>query len=86
MRVSSLFLALCAAAPALCAEPQPAPESSAIANEIAASCKGDRAKFCAEVKPGGGRIKACYEAHKDQLSKACQDARAAARAAEQQAK
>ncbi|MBS2024531.1 MAG: cysteine rich repeat-containing protein [Deltaproteobacteria bacterium] len=64
----------------------PKGESRAIANNIATSCKEDRAKFCADVKPGGGRIQACYEAHKDQLSKACTEARAAARAAEKASK
>ena len=60
----------------------PQAEGTAIANDIATSCKEDRLKFCAGVEPGGGRIKACYEAHKAELSKPCQKARAAARAAE----
>jgi hypothetical protein len=64
----------------------PPAEASDIANDIATSCKEDRLKFCAGVEPGGGRIKACYEAHKTELSRPCQRARAAARAAESAAK
>ena len=35
-------------------------------------CKEDRAKFCADVKKGKGRIKNCLKAHKDELTPACQ--------------
>jgi cysteine rich repeat protein len=42
------------------------------------ACKPDMQKFCADVKPGGGRIIACLRDHKDQLSQACSDAMASA--------
>jgi hypothetical protein len=80
LRGSSLALGLFAFPQYARSAPQA--EASAIANDIAISCKEDRLKFCADVEPGGGRIKACYEAHKAELSKPCQKARAAARAAE----
>jgi Cysteine rich repeat len=37
------------------------------------ACKPDYEKFCKDAKPGGGRIKACMEQHKDELSQACRD-------------
>ncbi len=44
------------------------------------ACKGDVQKLCSDVKPGGGRIIVCLNDHKDQLSQACSDAIAKARA------
>jgi hypothetical protein len=35
------------------------------------ACQGDAAKFCAEVKPGHGRIAACLSEHASELSDAC---------------
>ncbi len=35
------------------------------------SCGDDAAKFCKDVKPGGGRIVACLQGHKPDLSEAC---------------
>jgi hypothetical protein len=35
------------------------------------ACQADFRKFCAEVAPGGGRIKQCLAAHRAQLSEAC---------------
>lgn len=42
------------------------------------ACKADVAKFCADVPPGGGRIKACLEAHASALSDPCRAALAVA--------
>jgi hypothetical protein len=44
------------------------------------ACKDDVQKLCSDVKPGGGRIIACLDGHKDQLSQGCSDAMAKARA------
>ena len=35
------------------------------------ACKGDIQQFCPNIKPGGGRIAACFKENKDQLSDAC---------------
>jgi hypothetical protein len=47
--------------------------SSAMAQTAAerAACRGDFQKFCAGVKPGGGRGLACLAEQKEQLSAAC---------------
>ena len=35
-------------------------------------CADDIAKFCKEIKPGGGRILNCLKAHETELSASCQ--------------
>jgi hypothetical protein len=35
------------------------------------ACMEDRKRFCSTVKPGGGRLVDCYDAHKSKLSGAC---------------
>jgi hypothetical protein len=35
------------------------------------ACQGDVSKFCADVKPGHGRIVACLSEHSAELSDAC---------------
>lgn len=37
-------------------------------------CKEDRAKFCADVKPGGGAVPKCLAEHDADLSAACKAA------------
>jgi hypothetical protein len=56
---------------------QPAPPAG---GNVRAACRDDSQKLCPSVRPGGGRIKACMEAHKDQLSQPCRDALKAAAA------
>ena len=36
-------------------------------------CAQDIAKFCKDVKPGGGAIRNCLEAHEGQLTAACKE-------------
>ena len=39
--------------------------------EQRAACKGDYAKFCKGITPGGGRIIVCLAKQNDNLSEAC---------------
>ena len=56
--------ALALAAPAFSAEKGKGP------------CAADAAKFCKDVKPGEGRVKACLKEHEKDLSQACRDRKA----------
>ena len=40
--------------------------------EFQRSCRADEAKFCKDVRPGGGRIIRCLKQHEAELSPACQ--------------
>lgn len=42
-----------------------------MADEAGKACGADYQKFCAEVKPGEGRIGKCLQEHKDELSQSC---------------
>ena len=37
------------------------------------ACRADFQKFCADVRPGAGRVAECLLAHKDKLSAGCRD-------------
>ena len=38
------------------------------------ACKPDIARFCSQVPPGGGRVKACMKEHIHELSEPCKEA------------
>lgn len=44
------------------------------AKAILGACKQDIARFCSQVPPGEGRIKACMKQHLPQLSEPCKEA------------
>ena len=74
-----LFLIACAAiaiaagtAGASAAQGQP--QGHPMAGGPRGACKVDLEKLCAGVQPGGGRIRECMKAHRDQLSDACKTA------------
>lgn len=46
------------------------PEGEAVLN----ACKPDIARFCGQVPPGEGRIKACMKSHLPELSEPCKEA------------
>jgi hypothetical protein len=55
------------------------PASTAMAQNQAAraaarACKPDIARFCSQVPPGEGRIKACMKQNIHQLSEPCKEA------------
>jgi hypothetical protein len=37
------------------------------------ACVEDRKRFCSTVRPGGGHLVDCYDAHKSKLSEACRN-------------
>lgn len=41
---------------------------------VAQSCRGDIAKFCSGVQPGGGRLRPCIKENYAKFSPACQSA------------
>jgi len=44
------------------------------AKAVLEACKADIKRFCSEVPPGEGRIKACMKAHLPELSEECKEA------------
>jgi Cysteine rich repeat len=47
---------------------------SAGARAVLQACKPDIARFCGQVPPGQGRIKACMKEHVHELSEPCKEA------------
>jgi hypothetical protein len=47
---------------------------SRLVKTILEGCKPDIKRFCSQVAPGGGRIKACMKAHLGELSEPCKEA------------
>ena len=44
------------------------------ARAVLQACKPDIARFCSQVPPGQGRIKACMKEHLRELSEPCKEA------------
>jgi hypothetical protein len=65
---------------ALSAQAGDAPSAPPQAHPVREACAADVKKLCADVQPGGGRIRACIAAHRDELSEGCRDALQQARA------
>ncbi|WP_246155543.1 cysteine rich repeat-containing protein [Rhabdaerophilum calidifontis] len=53
---------------------QPAPGANPGTMALAQACRGDVARFCPDVRPGGGRIAACLRANAAELSQGCRAA------------
>lgn len=66
-------LALSVSAPRLMAE-EGGPGKRAWKGKALTACKGDFAKFCKDVKPGGGRLIACLKEHERELTPECKTA------------
>jgi hypothetical protein len=47
---------------------------SAAAKAVLGACKPDIKRFCSEVPPGNGRVRACMKAHLPELSEPCKEA------------
>ncbi len=64
VRNAMVLLLLAVSTLSACGQPKPsAAEQQA--------CAADKDKFCADVKPGGGRILDCLAGHKAELVEAC---------------
>lgn len=50
------------------------PEQKAAAEAVRDACRSDYDRFCASVRPGGGRILQCLESHAGDLVPACRTA------------
>ncbi|WP_454648388.1 cysteine rich repeat-containing protein [Bradyrhizobium liaoningense] len=48
--------------------------ASAQSSDPRGACKADYDKFCAGIAPGGGRVVACLNGKRDQLSDTCKAA------------
>ncbi|WP_440639942.1 cysteine rich repeat-containing protein [Bradyrhizobium sp. PUT101] len=48
--------------------------ASAQSSDPRGACKADYDKFCAGIAPGGGRVVACLNGKRDQLSDTCKTA------------
>jgi hypothetical protein len=66
------FVIICAvlllSAPGAAAQMRPG------AQAVLRACKPDIARFCSQVQPGGGRIKACMKENLPNLSEPCKEA------------
>jgi hypothetical protein len=47
---------------------------NAAAKAVMQACKPDIARFCSQVQPGGGRVKACMKENIRELSDPCKEA------------
>ena len=68
LRLPALLLLCAATLPVLAEQSMPDPEEI---KALRAYCKADVERLCANVQPGGGRIKACLMEHKEQMSVGC---------------
>ena len=53
---------------------EPSPAAAQVPAKISQACGGDYRKLCADVTPGGGRIIACMQARKSEVSEGCRQA------------
>ncbi len=73
----AIFAAFVMTAASLNALPSSAQEMGA----VGAACKADKEKFCADMKPGDGKLRECFKQHASELSADCSKAIEAAREA-----
>lgn len=69
MRLAALLAAVALATPLVASPAEAAGPFAAFT-----ACRADRARLCTDVRLGGGAVRACLEAHADELSPPCHDA------------
>ena len=69
--LTKFLLGLCFVVPASLAGFSPAALAQALSAEQRAACQADYNKYCKGIMPGGGRIIACLNKQRDQISDAC---------------
>ncbi|HZR83537.1 MAG TPA: cysteine rich repeat-containing protein [Candidatus Binatia bacterium] len=77
MSIRGLILTAMVAMSASAAFAQGGPMRGAKAEEakmVLGACKPDIARFCGQVPPGEGRVKACMKQHMHELSEPCKEA------------
>lgn len=71
-RTLSLIVALVPSSAVLAQSAPPPPESGrGDFKKVREACGDDLARFCKDIKPGGGRIRECLRAHEQELSDGC---------------
>ncbi len=53
--------------------PPPPPPPPPPAHSVAIACKQDIETLCPDIKPGEGRLKACFKSNYKQLSPGCKE-------------
>ena len=71
LRKTALLLLISAAMPAFAQQPS---ELDKELEMLRTYCKADIERLCPNVEPGGGQIKACLMAQKEQISVGCAEA------------
>ena len=74
IRVGVLGAATLVPAATLAQGAPPTPGGGGEFAKVREACRADIARFCGDVKPGGGRIRECLKAHAKELSDGCKAA------------
>jgi hypothetical protein len=73
-RQALLAMTFVLAAPGAMAQSDMSPEMRMAAKAATAACRPDYDRFCKGTMPGGGRVRACLDAHAAELSGPCTQA------------
>jgi hypothetical protein len=87
-RGTAAFLLLLVPAAAIAQTPAapPSAEVKEMREKMRAVCSADVQKFCAQIERGQGQMRACLQAHENELSADCRAARAERAAAKAKSK
>lgn len=70
----ALMVSVLVAGGAAQAQTAPTPAQRAAADAVRDACRADFGRLCSGVRPGGGRVLQCLDAHVAELSPACRAA------------
>ncbi|EUB99531.1 hypothetical protein PMI07_005812 [Rhizobium sp. CF080] len=74
----ALVATACAAPAVAMAQSQITPEMRAQVRKVVQACQADLKQYCQGIQPGGGRIAACLQTNRANLTPTCQTALAEA--------